>query len=270
MKYFLKLCLIAYAVASCLACASHPIPKLAASENGMSPNLDIGVIELRNYLVKPGSATAFNTLFTDCFLQPMLDMGVAIPGRYKIRGSDDHFVWIRGYDNMVQRVRFLNDFYFGNEQWKKHKKEANAMIRNSDNVYLLRPLNADAPEDDGYKTSSNVFKSDKPFAVVDFYIANTRLEELKSFYTREYLPMQRSLGLDTSIWISETVPSDFPQLPVFQDKNLLVAITFYDSEKDFRAKSKALARLIPGEMKLKMLDIVTLHHQLLLINFDHL
>jgi hypothetical protein len=242
------------------ACARQSFEqvKTPAPDTG---NKNSKVIELRNYLIKTGEAQNFNTLFSEHFLKPMQEMGVSILGKYKIKDSDDHFVWIRGYENMEQRVTFLNDFYYRNEEWKKYKKNANEIIRNSDNVYLLRPLDEAA--------MGNPFSGPaKSFVVIDFYTANSRLDELTDFYTKEYLPILKSLNFEISLWVSETTENDFPQLPVFQDKNLLVAITFFESEKEYNTKLRKLKSQLPESMKIKMLDIVTVHHQMLLNNFN--
>jgi hypothetical protein len=270
MKNFSKLsCSTALVVLFC-SCARQSLHPVSVKPDNTQRHNNIRVIELRNYLVKPGSADKFNTLFSDHFLKPMQDMGVAVLGKYKIVNSEDHFVWVRAYKDMAERVKFLNDYYFGNEQWKMHKKEANALIRNSDNVHLLRPLNQTTGlQNTGDGIDSSVFNSNKPFAVIDFYIANTRLDELAAFYTKEYLPIQKALGFETTLWVSETAVNDFPQLPVFQDKNLLVAITFYGSENEFKAKMKKLNEKLPDEMKTKMLDIITIHSQMLLKNLDN-
>ncbi|RZJ33278.1 MAG: hypothetical protein EOO51_14450 [Flavobacterium sp.] len=232
------------------------------------PSKSIGVIELRNYLVKPGAAATFNDLFSAHFQSSMQAMGVSILGRFRIKKNNDHFVWIRGYETMAQRQEFLNDYYYGNAEWKKYKKDANALIRNSDNVCLLRPLSSDGTLDARPAITSSVFGNGNSFAVVDFYIANTRLRELATFFTSTYLPRLSAAGCNTTLWISETSENGFPQLPVFQDKNLLVAITFYRSEKEYKAKSEKLEESLSAEINAGMQDIVTIHNRMLLVPFN--
>lgn len=231
----------------------------------MKENKNINVIELRNYLIRANEADSFNNYFSNHFLIPMQEMGVSVLGKYKIKNNENRFVWLRGYENMQQRINFLNEFYLKSEVWKKYKKGANELIRNSDNVYLLRPLNiGDKTENRNTGISSGLFENDKPFVAVDFYIANTRLSELIDFYYKDYLPILKSLAIATTSWVSETAENDFPQLPVFQDKNLLATITFYKNEKEYRLKTKQIRSKINDELKTKMQDIITTHTQMLL------
>jgi len=81
-------------------CAACGTSANQGSTETIQPEREINVIELRNYLVRPNSAEAFNALFSQHFLAPMRDMGVSIPGRFKIRNNEDHFVWILGYKNL--------------------------------------------------------------------------------------------------------------------------------------------------------------------------
>ncbi|MEO5777285.1 MAG: hypothetical protein ABIQ27_10280 [Flavobacterium sp.] len=231
--------------------------------NQVTKTTPIGVIELRNYLIKNKQANAFNTYFTEHFQKPMQDMEVSVLGKFKIKNDENHFVWIRGYENGAQRVKFLNDFYYKNKEWIKYKKGANELIGNSDNVYLLKPfLSAENQGISSGTISSAIFNNEKSFVVVDFYIANTRLNELKAFFDKEYCPILKSVGMETTLWVSVTEENDFPQLPVFQDKNLLVAITFYKNENDYKSKSKLLNAATSNQLKIKMLDIVTTHQSM--------
>ncbi|MFZ1799654.1 MAG: hypothetical protein WAU24_07285 [Chitinophagaceae bacterium] len=236
-------------------------------KNNMASPTPITVIELRNYLLKPGFTNKFNAYFSDHFIQPMLGMGVAILGKFKIKNNNNRFVWIRGFESMQQRKKFLPDFYTTSEVWKKYKKGANEMIRNSDNVYLLRPLQSGHTLDDiNAGIESNIFKSEATFAAVDLYIANTRLKEFISFYNNHYLVILRSLGIETTLWVSEMGENDFPQLPVFQNKDLLATITFYKNENEYNILSKKIKLEIKkhSNLRVMMQDIITTHEEILL------
>ncbi len=233
----------------------------------MELNKNIKVIELRNYLLKPGSTNSFNTYFSNHFIQPMREMGVEILGKFSIQNKTNRFFWIRGFESMQQRKKFLPDFYLQSDVWKKYKKGANEMIRNSDHVYLLRPLQiGHTMEEENMGINSNIFLTDKNFAVIDLYIANTRLHELITFYNKEYFPILQSLGMQTTLWVSEIAVNDFPQLPVFQNKDLLATITFYKNESEYKTLKKQIKMEIKKHQNLsiKMQDIITTHEELLL------
>jgi len=47
-------------------------------------------------------------------------------------------------------------------------------------------------------------------------------------------------------------------LPVFQDANLLVNITFYKDEQEYRLKQKNVEAGLSSEVKAELLDIITI------------
>lgn len=233
----------------------------------MEINKNIKVIELRNYLLKQGSLNIFNTYFSNHFIQPMREMGVVILGKFSLENKTNRFAWIRGYESMQQRKKFLPDFYLKSDVWKKYKKGANEMIRNSDHVYLLRPLQiGHTMEDINTGINSNIFLNEKNFAVIDLYIANTRLHELITFYNNEYFPILQSLGMQTTLWVSEMAQNDFPQLPVFQNKDLLATITYFKNENEYKSLKKQIKMEIKKQLNfdIKMQDIITTHEESLL------
>ncbi|WP_343706223.1 hypothetical protein [Flavobacterium sp.] len=216
---------------------------------------DINVLEIRNYLLKPNLADTFSNYFHSKFVNPMNELGGYTLGEFKIDSVNDRFVWFRGFKDMKTRVKFLNDFYCESDTWKKHGKEANEMMINSDHVYLLKPL---------YKNKA--LKTDKSYTVVDFYICNSTIEKVIRLFNEEYIPFLKGLNsTDFSLWTSEMTENDFPRLPVFQDKNLLVTITHYKDKTDYETKQKAIQDM-PSALKFSMQSLITIHNQLLLLN----
>jgi len=233
-------------------------PNLAANQN-------IKVIELRNYLVRQGRRDEFINLFEENFVQSQNILGGYILGQYRVKGADDNFFWIRGFKDMTARYKYLNDFYFGSLSWKQHKAEANSMLLNNDNVYLLQPLNlknSSANAESSFNT--NWFGQEKGIAVVDFCVSNTKRDKLIEFVKKKYLAILTASKIENiSFWISETAPNDFTGLPVFQDKNLLVQITFYKNESEYQSKMKDAASKMNDELKSEMADLVTTKNTLI-------
>jgi hypothetical protein len=166
---------------------------------------------------------------------------------------------------MATRSKFLPSFYRG-PVWKQLGPKANRMLVNNDNVYLLKPL---VLENNMLATGSAVeskkLKTDKGIAVIDFYIANTKLEKLVAFFSKTFIPIFKRNRVDNyTLWVSEPTENDFRGLPVFQDKNLLVAITFYKSEKSYKKKQKIINKDLTAEEKIDLQDIVTLKNSLIL------
>jgi hypothetical protein len=213
------------------------------------------VLELRNYLLKPNLADTFSQYFHSKFVAPMNDLGGYTLGEFKISGVDDRFVWLRGFANMKTRVQFLNDFYLNSPTWKEYGKGANEMMINSDNVYLLKPLHKNV-----------LLKTDKTFTVIDFYICNSTIEKVIKLFDTEYIPFLKTINVDDiSFWISEMTKNDFPRLPVFQDKNLLVSITHYNDEAEYQTRQKEIDAM-PADLKRSMQELITTQNKWVLLN----
>lgn len=234
--------------------------------HNLNADQNIKVIELRNYVIKPGRRDEFIELFEENFTQSQNILGGYTLGQYRIKDADDHFFWIRGFKDMSARKKFLNDFYYGSPAWKQHKSEANSMLGNNDNVHLLKPLNLRGSSNDSeYSFNSNWFGQVKGIAVVDFYISNTKLDKLLEFVKKKYVAILNTAKVNnTSFWTSEMTPNDFPALPVFQDKNLLVQITFYKDEFEYQTKMGSVISGMDDEMKSEMADLVTIKNSLII------
>src|SRR5215217_3156800 len=174
----------------------------------------VGVLELRNYVTKPGQRDAFIKFFENNFTDAQSKQGGYVLGMFSVKDADDAFFWIRGYENMSSRSKYLPGFY-NSDYWKQRRNTANNMLVNNDNVYLLKPLNFSEENKDAV-ISSNEFGRRKGLVVIDYYIANSRLQELIVFFKTKYISKLNSLDItDMTCWISELKENDFPALPVF-------------------------------------------------------
>jgi hypothetical protein len=225
----------------------------------MSTAPQIHVLELRNYLLKPKTFARFQALFDGKFVEPMRNLGGYTLGQYHLDGEPDGFVWLRGFENMKTRIDFLNAFYLNNPIWKQFKPEANSMIINNDNVYLLRPLTGS-----GQGIDQSELLNRGSITVVEFYICNSTRDSVIDLFKKEYVPFLKDAGItDTSLWVSEMTENDFPRLPVFQDKNLFVTMTSYESIRDYNRGTNQLKR-IPAGLDEKMKELITVRNQWLL------
>ncbi len=108
------------------------------------------------------------------------------------------------------------------------------MMLDSDNVYLLKPL-------DGANFSSDDLAKQTGVTVIDFYFANdNEIDRLAAFFQTNYTPFLKN---KPSLWVSEMTENDFPRLPVIQDANLLVAITTFKDEPDYQSQLKLTVEL---------------------------
>lgn len=101
------------------------------------------VIELRRYRVKAGLRTAFARCFETWFPEAFQQLGAITFGHFLERGQAGRFTWLRGYRDMAARATVNTAFYDG-PVWREHRARLNAMLVDSDDVLLLRPLHADS------------------------------------------------------------------------------------------------------------------------------
>jgi hypothetical protein len=202
----------------------------------LASNQPIKVLELRNYLTRSGQRDNFANFFEKNFTDAQSALGGYILGTF--RNAEDNFFWMRGYHDMPSRSKYLPLFYTS-DYWKQRRATANSMLLNNDNVYLLKPLAFGNSGDTAI--NSNEFGKGKGLVVIDYYIANTNLTNLISFFRDKYIAALKSHGInDITFWVSELTENDFPALPVFQDKNLLVTISHYNDEEEYKRKIKEL------------------------------
>ncbi len=195
----------------------------------MIDSKEIKVIELRNYLMKPGARDSFIDYFETHFTGSQDVLGGYVLGQFRIKGLADRFFWIRGFADMASRSSFLPAFY-GGPAWKEFGPAANDMMLEWHNVHLLRPLKTGV--------TSNGFAGKKGLLIVDYYLAREgKLDALTDFFQAEYLPFLKASGIDEpTLWVSEMQENDFPRLPVIQDKSSLVSLTYFDDEADYQLK----------------------------------
>ena len=218
----------------------------------------VEIIELRNYLLRPGQRDYFIDSLEIKIMDTLNARGNYVLGQYRVKDAPDNFFWIRGFNDMTSRLEALKGFY-SSEYWKKHVSIPIKYVLGYTNVYLLKPLNiSDKKVDSKAGFEMDWFGKQKGLAVVDFYIANEMRTQLIDFVSTFYDSIMRTSGVkDVSYWISEPTPNDFPDLPVFQDKNLLVTITFFKDELQYINTMKKIESSMNEEQKFKMNGIVT-------------
>lgn len=208
----------------------------------------IKVIELRNYLLKPNLREQFIDYFENHFVASQNELGGYVLGQFEIKNKPDRFFWIRGFESMSERSRLLPAFY-GGEVWREFGPAANEMMLEWHNVHLLKPLGAES-------LAANQIAPGKGVMIIDFYKAQRgRLSALAELFqancVKEAFPQ-------TTFWVSELAENDFPRLPVIQNKNLLVAISVFKKEADFR---KAQKQLFNNLEFLNRLGVTLANHQ---------
>jgi hypothetical protein len=83
-------------------------------------------------------------------------------------------------------------------------------------------------------------------------------DQLLDFVQSKYDSIAHAAGLSNiSYWISEATPNNFPALPVFQDKNLLVTISFFKDETEYNETIRKIDTSLNDELKFTMGRVIT-------------
>jgi hypothetical protein len=160
---------------------------------------NVQVIELRNYLLRPGKRDSFIMGFENMLIDTLNGRGNYLLGQYRVKGADDNFLWIRGFKDMPSRLSGLKGFY-SSKFWEAHVWIPIAYILNYTNVHLLKPVDIGA----GNNASALDFECDwfgrpKGIAVIDYYYAtNGWLDRLVEFMRVKYDPALRAQALRIS------------------------------------------------------------------------
>lgn len=71
------------------------------------------VLELRDYTLRPGQRETLIDLFEREFIESQEQHGMAMIGQFRDLDRPDHFVWLRGFADMLLRAQALAAFYDG-------------------------------------------------------------------------------------------------------------------------------------------------------------
>src|SRR5260370_31411060 len=113
----------------------------------------------------------------------------------QFRDSDDanRFVWLRGFRDMPSRAEALGAFY-GGPVWKANRTAANATMVDSDDVLLLRPVDARSgfPKERSPRTAPQAASS---LVVATIYLLFAPVDdEFIKFFEGRVTPLMAELG----------------------------------------------------------------------------
>lgn len=100
--------------------------------------MDIGVVELRQYTLHPGTRDTLIELFDRELVETQEACGITVIGQFRDLDRPDRFVWLRGFADMEGRRQALEAFY-GGPVWAEHGPAANVTMVDFDDVLLLAP-----------------------------------------------------------------------------------------------------------------------------------
>jgi hypothetical protein len=203
------------------------------------------IVELRQYTLLPGKRDVLIDLFEANFVESQEETGIDVIGTFRDLDDKTSFVWLRGFQTMVQRAQSLADFY-GGEVWREHRERANATMVDVDNVLLLRPA----------RPGSEFVLADEPApptagrdrGIVSATIVNLAApagSETLVHFEHGVAPLIVSVG-GTLLGCFVTEPSEntFPALPVREGENVFVYFVGFPDRAGYAAAEPALAEIV--------------------------
>lgn len=181
-----------------------------------------GVIELRQYTLKPGQRDVLIELFEREFIETQEAHPIRLVGLYRDLDRPDRLVWLRGFPDMPRRAEALSAFY-GGPVWKEHRDAANATMIDSENVLLLRPLRADTGFPDAPLPSGD--STPRARGVVAARLLYGASEMPPARIAAAVAALDAALhavgGTRLAVLVSERAANNFPRLPVREGEHVL-------------------------------------------------
>lgn len=203
------------------------------------------VLELRQYLLKPGRRDELIDLFDRHFVESQEQHGARIIGQFRNRNDRDQFVWMRGFAGMDARRRVLQDFY-GSPVWSEHRNRANDTMIDSSNVLLLKPA---GPASGLYLNSAKRPPPGAPsadggvvIAAIHYFDEPVEAGSVRYFETHIVPALDRNGAALLGYYVSESSENTFPALPVREGENVFVWFASFADEHSCAAYHKSLNR----------------------------
>ena len=219
--------------------------------NDTNPLSSFKVIEFRRYTIKEGQRGNFIRYFETYFPEAFQQLGALALGQFRERGNASGFVWLRGFHNRFDRPIVNGAFYFG-PLWREHSLKMNSLMKDSDNVLLLRPLAPDTevtvlPAVDPVTEKNGVMG----IAVAQILSLKNQPDEALSAKVRRAFSCYRVPGVrEAGILVTLDTPNNFPQLPVRNDGPFLVWLGIVrdeESKESFTAAAQRVGEKLASE-----------------------
>lgn len=196
------------------------------------------IVELRQYVMKPGRRDELITLFEREFVETQEAAGIRLIGLFRELDRPDWFVWMRGYPDQAARRSALNAFY-NSDHWLAHRAATNATMIRSDDVLLLRPLSPDVAPD----VSAPIPTAEAPgrgVVVLGVHRLDGPDDPLAAAFQTDFAEALAGAGLAVeTAGITDPTSNSFPRHPVREGEWVLVWLSH---RPDLQSADAALAR----------------------------
>lgn len=202
------------------------------------------IVELRRYALHPGQRDVLIALFDREFVETQEAVGIDVIGQFRDLDAPDHFVWLRGFPDLVARTESLRAFY-GGPVWQAHRSAANATMIDSDNVLLLRPAHPEAGfllGRDRSPPGSDAVPSGVVVATT-WHLQPASEAGFPEVFETVLAPMLADAGVPVlASFVSEHGENGFPALPVREDARVFV---WFSLAPDRATHGRRIAKLTP-------------------------
>ena len=211
----------------------------------------VNTLEIRNYLLKPGMLEHYIDYFEEHFVVAQEALNLHILGQLRVVGQPERFVWLRGVDHMQTRNDGLQRFFAG-PVWQKYGALALAMLIDTHNVHLLRPLDEQVDLTCGLSTDSiaaaladATIPLETGLVAIDFYQSLPgKRNALIDAFQREIAPAYRKEGIQLrGCFVAEIGEDTISRVPPIQNEHEFVVVTAYESEEARQIGRASLAPL---------------------------
>jgi hypothetical protein len=201
------------------------------------------VVELRQYTLHPGKREVLIDLFDRLFVDPQEHLGMRVLGQFRDLDGPDRFVWLRGFPDLASRAGRLEGFY-GGPVWKANREAANATMIDSDDVLLLRRVDADSGLRLPAERRPNANDPAGAFVLVTVYLLDAPVDDafVRLFRAHGSPVMAAAGGPVLAEYRTEYGHNDFPKLPVREGEHAFVWITSFAGRDDYDRFRAELAR----------------------------
>jgi quinol monooxygenase YgiN len=204
------------------------------------------VIELRRYALHPGARETLIELFERELVEAQEAVGLRVLGTFRDVDDPDSFVWIRGFADMAARGEGLQAFY-GGPVWAEHRDAANATMIDSDNVFLLRPV------DEQSRLDLDVSRRRAPgvASVTICPLGPGRAPAFVRHFVKTIEPALRAAGANVRArLVTEHAANNYPALPLREGEEVFVWLSLFADERsrDEHVERNELERHVTGQL----------------------
>jgi hypothetical protein len=184
------------------------------------------IVELRQYLLRRGRRDELIELFDRELVETQEAVGICVIAQFRDVDRPNHFVWLRGFADHVQRGEALARFY-GGPAWRKHGAAAAATMIDSDDVHQLRA--ARHPDEQLRIRQPADRDADGARGAVLIVVCHRRSDDHDEQVRELVIPAIEGAGVRTlGLYTTDPAENPYPALPV-RPSDVLVWIAGVDT-----------------------------------------